>query len=206
MMIKSAGAGLAPAHHARGIKIAVFQLCLIAKNERSRAIIRAGASPAPTVFFALFMQLCLSASAQEPALNETFAFRENARIQYDSTNADQWRDFKVIPGDKTVFYWQSDNHGDPGNDSECPAMLVFSIPADADHFLLEGKQISTNGGLYAQLCLSADRGWSVIANGKISGQRSVTGFWEVDINVNLSGHRSGKVYSFFFQRTFLKAE
>lgn len=144
--------------------------------------------------------------AQEPGLNETFAFRENGAIKYNEKNLRSWRDPGIGPGDKTVFYFQSDNNGDPGNNSKCNTYVAFEVEPDVDNFRLKDAAIEEHNGMYIQNCLAADRGCNRISNGTISGKKLPSGNWEVDVNVWVKGAMSGKTYRFAFKRTYLKAQ
>lgn len=141
------------------------------------------------LFFLAIMHFGLI--AQDVALMEDFHFYTNVELTH---NGRRHKTYNVADGNYTVFVFESNNAGDPGNGSIANTKLAFQIPDSLKSFSYVDTNLADCGPIYVQFCLCPDEGISIIKKGSISGEKQKDGSWLVRIDVVAFGRKTQRKY------------
>lgn len=150
----------------------------------------------------LLMIYSASGIAQDTNDFEGYRFYSESAINYDSTKLNKFKEYAVKDGGMIVFEWRSLNRMSEGNHSQAETIFAFEVNKNQDTFSLNDKQIFTANGLYIQACRCPDQGIMRLEEGEISGKRLDQNTWQVEVDVFVSGRKTGKRYHFQFTEKF----
>ena len=145
--------------------------------------------------------LCLWAGWGFSQSSRTYHLHPNSQLNLDPAKNSTLGDYSIGIGDRLVFEFVSVQN-EPGNGSKCPEILAWEVEAKGKRFSYSDGEISTVRGHYGQLCQNIDRGVHPIEKGTISGEQMKDGNWKVNLDVEVKGGKSGKMYRFKFEEIF----
>ncbi|MCH8902470.1 MAG: hypothetical protein IIA45_00925 [Bacteroidetes bacterium] len=160
--------------------------------------------------FGVLLFLCLNSFhgiAQDYITNVTYAYYDNSSIVYDSTikGVLVYERLFIKRGKYVVFDFSFDHSAEDGNASVAPTRILFQVDRKLDQFEIRDQRILEQNGMYGQVCKCADRGYTRISDGVISGVKMENGRWQIKMDVNFKGRFTKKAYSFHLDESFQKA-
>jgi len=136
----------------------------------------------------------MNLTAQDVEFKEEFRYHSGARIEYDRGRPHLQEKYEVIPGDRLVFEYITNNAGEPGNAMVAETYISFQVGDTADAFVLNADDFESSEAIYIQMCRCQDKGIQPLNRGTIKGKKDKNGIWNVEIDAYATGRRSGGTY------------